>query len=872
MATQQDIKNAVYGEVFMSAQQQMQLTAQAIELQVGKGFESAAACEQWANEHLLTILALGKAQKTFFYITHYGEIITKSAWEDYYCKDVLFWWKEDEKGKSAPIRWIPEGFKYTNRARINGEISDGIRQPLVHRDFFTPTGFYDPERGTFNVAKPFPVAAKQTGSDTSHIYTYIEHVAGECAQHLLAWLRAKMTRPTDKTQIMPVIISRAKGTGKSTFAEVICKGLFGKDNVIVSEQYDATARFNADSADALIISIEEKEETERRNPADTLKSRVTATTIRKEHKGVDPIYQLDYSEYIITTNKDVPIKFDDDGDQRRFMVMEADANFTRRTSKLADEVFTKLYGKDDYGNDVGIPFAEDNQLIAQFKHELYTNPELAALKLRDFPKTAAYKRCYSLPRTSEAVEIEAILRSLAPFIRASLIENKIVSSIPDIYDPEKVISLSTIISAVAALQYVPEYGGNPSMVALCRPLVFYDMNTGKPFAHAVVERSLMDASSWLIPDFGLVVLPLSTPLSGGFMHVQGRFRSSAASRFALVEDANKRRVNHLVLTDDSFKVSNTASLTTKPPERIGQRLRVNRKWQADPEGEYETLNEMKPGVNSLKDKTENVQYMDTFLFEADETTKQVYAIEETRKSTDAEAYFRERLAVQRREAERLFKAGIAARIVYSGGKSYHIVVRVKDSPNNLDERKWLHAHLSTVISTKLTFDPVVYDPARLTRAPITYVRKFKYHDREMTGTQRLLYENWNNVYDYNWRAQYENWKNRPLYEFEAQFGRRLVPTKEEYRDAMQALLKGTFWIDAFWNGRRQQCFFPGYRLCRYLGYSHDQLWAEGGILDGLDKYYRKNEIAYWRNRESSDLIRKIDNDIDEMEAENEEGD
>jgi hypothetical protein len=138
----------------------------------------------------------------------------------------------------------------------------------------------------------------------------------------------------------------------------------------------------------------------------------------------------------------------------------------------------------------------------------------------------------------------------------------------------------------------------------------------------------------------------------------------------------------------------------------------------------------------------------------------------------------------------------------------------------------------------------------------------------MTGTQRLLYENWNNIYEYNWRPQYEAWKNRPLYEFETQFGRRLIPTKEEYRDAMQALLKGTFWTDAIWNGRRQQCFFPGYRLCRYLGYTHDQLWADGGILDGLEKYYRKNEITYWRNRESSDLIRKIDEDIDEMEAEN----
>jgi hypothetical protein len=870
MATQQDIKNAVYGEVFMSAQQQMQLIEQAIELQVRKGFKSAADCEQWAHEHLLTILALGKAQKTFFYVTHYGEIITKSAWIDYYCKDILFWWKEVDKGKSKPIPWTPEGFKYTNRARINGEISDGIRQPLVHRDYFTPTGFYDLERGTFNIAKPFPVAAKQTGSDTSHIYTYIEHLAGECTKHLLAWLRTKMMYPTAKTQVVPIIVSRAQGTGKTTFAEVICKGLFGTDNVIVSEQFDAMARFNSDATDRLIICLEEKEETDRRNPAATIKSRATATTIRKEHKGVDPVYQLDYSEYIMTTNKDVPIKFDGREDQRRFMVMEADPNFTRKTSALADEVFSKLYGKDADGNDTGIPFVEDNQLIAQFKHELYSNAALAKVKLREFPKTAAYERCFNLPRTTEAVEIESILRSIAPFIRASLIEGKLVTTVPDLYDPEKVVTLSTIISATAALQYIPAYSANPSMVALCRPLVFYDMNTGKPFPHAVVERSIMDASAWLIPDFGLAVLPLTSPLPGGFMHVQGRFRTSAASRFALVEESGRRHNDKTtVIPDEAFKV-NTVSLHSKPPERIGQRLRVNHHWKVDPEGEYETLNEMKPGVNSLENKSDNVQYLDTFLFESDDTTKAIYAIEEARKSNDAESLFRERLSVQRREAERLFKAGIAARIVYSGGKSYHILVRIKDSPADLDERKWLHAHLSTVISTRLNFDPVTYDPARLTRAPITYVRKFKYHEREVTGTQRLLYENWNNVYEYNWRAQYENWKNRPLYEFETQFGRRLVPTKEEYRDAMTALLKGTFWTDSFWNGRRQQCFFPGYRLCRYLGYTHEQLWAEGGILDGLDKYYRRNEITYWRNRESSDIIRKIDNDIDEMEVESEQ--
>jgi hypothetical protein len=47
-----------------------------------------------------------------------------------------------------------------------------------------------------------------------------------------------------------------------------------------------------------------------------------------------------------------------------------------------------------------------------------------------------------------------------------------------------------------------------------------------------------------------------------------------------------------------------------------------------------------------------------------------------------------------------------------------------------------------------------------------------------------------------------------------------------------------------------------------LGYTHDQLWTEEGILDGLTKYYRRNEVEYWRNRETCALIEEIDADVD----------
>ena len=211
----------------------------------GLGFDSEKACAEWAHECHLDIIAYIRARQSFYFVTHKGAIVNPAAWKAAYCEDLLFY-KVVTEDKIKKVKWEPTGHKYYDKARITTEQSDGIYEPLYHRDYFTPTGFFDETTGTFNIAKPFPVFAKQTGRDTSHIYRYIEHVAGECAPWLLAWLRAKMIHPKEKTQIVPIIVSRAQGTGKSTFAEVICKGLFGKDNVLVTDQYDSQSRFNAD--------------------------------------------------------------------------------------------------------------------------------------------------------------------------------------------------------------------------------------------------------------------------------------------------------------------------------------------------------------------------------------------------------------------------------------------------------------------------------------------------------------------------------------------------------------------------------------------------------------------------------------------------
>ena len=851
----------VYGLSYKKAEEKTNILVEELKAQTNQGFESLEDLVSWAHDHLLDKVVYMNMNHKFFCVSHKGELLTASDFTNYY-KTLLFTC-EKIGGKIITVPWAPEGFDFYDKAYIAAEQSDGIHRPLFYRDYTVPSGFYNEEKDAFNVAKPFPVFAKETGRDTSHIYTYIQHIAGECAPWLLAWLRAKLLYPTVKTQVVPIIVSRAQGSGKTTFAEVICKGLFGKDNVIVSDQYDSTARFNADYADALIVCQEEKELEDKRNPAGALKSRATATTIRKEQKGVDPIYQESYTDFIMTTNKDVPIKFDGREDQRRFMIMEADEHFTRKESSLADEVFTKLYGYDANFNKAGTPFQEDKDLIAQLKHELFTNEELAKVPLRNFPKTAAYNRCFSMPRTTEATEIETILRALAPFIKASLEQDKLVETVDT-------LKLGDIIEVTNAMQFMPEYKNYKKYVALCRPLIFCDATTRKPYAHATVERGILDCGPWLLSEYGIKIEACTDPIPGGFERIAGRYRMAMTARFSLALDEDTQ------IREMPTIGPRISGVTLRSTERIGQRVRVNSKFRPDPNGCFETVNEMKPGVGDLTNKSQNVQYMDTFLLESDETSHLNKQLEKQRaeeweltngsEPIPADVLYSERLQFARKEAERIFNDGIACRLVYSGAKSYHLLVRVKDAPTTIEEYSWLHAYLCTSISDKLLFDESTSDPARLTRSPIELQRYSVAYGIQVEGTQCLVSENWNHIYDIRWRELFNLWKSRPLKKSEQVNGKRLMPTRPEYQDAAEAIIDTTFWTDAKWDGERQRCFFPAYRILRLLGYTHTQLWDEGIMTKGVEKYKHKDEVGYWKTRGKSSIIQQIDAQIDEYEA------
>lgn len=851
-AEQQDYEN-VYGITYDNAKAQMEAMEQAIQAKAGQGFASDVQCAQFAHDIHADIAIYQRSTGLYRFTNHTGDMLVKSSWQEYY-RSILYWTYENDKGVVVPDYYTPSDYKMLRNARIPSEVGDGKHEPLFNRNYFVPTGYYDETTGTFNDAIPFEVFAAETGADTSFIYTLLQNTAGECYPHVLAWLRQKMLHPTQKLEVIPIFVG-VQGGGKSTLGEAICTAMFGVTNVIVTYQFDVQARFNADTVNKLIISIEEKGEKDNKNTAAAIKSAATAKRVRREHKGIDPYDQESYTDFIMSTNEMVPMKFEDRDRQRRFMVMEVNPNFTRERSALADEIFTRIYGEDALHNRICKSLMEDAKTVAQFKHELYTEKDCKGVNYKDFPLTAAYHRCFTIPRTNDAVHIESIARGLIPFIRASLLSCSVVKQIElfdEVTQDNITVTLDSVIPDITAMQYVAAHKEISHRVVFCEPITFMGSD-GKPYAHSTVQKILLDMRQEFEQE-GILLLDMTRAPSGGFKSTLPHYRYCPAVWFALAK---------LVPASVGPTVTPIEQPMASEVIRIGKRVRYN-KFKQDDNGVYETLNEMIPGTEQVR-KASNAQYTDTFLLEADDAPLSIREVERQMLEAlpeggviDAEKLYAQRLDIQEKEAERLFKFNIVARVVYSGGKSLHMLVRVKYAPTTKKEREWLHAYLTSTLSNKLLFDQATKDPLRLTRAPVTLERRELVEGRWVVGKQRLLKEDWSHIWTVDWRIIYEAWKNAPPSSYE-QRGK-MLPSKEIYKEAAKALLEGTFFTSIQFKGIRQDTFFPAYRLIRSMGYTHDEVWLD--FNEQIEQYPKANERTYWRTRADCDLIRSIDAEFD----------
>jgi hypothetical protein len=283
------------------------------------------------------------------------------------------------------------------------------------------------------------------------------------------------------------------------------------------------------------------------------------------------------------------------------------------------------------------------------------------------------------------------------------------------------------------------------------------------------------------------------------------------------------------------------------------------------EGEYETLNEVYGG----KRNKDSAAHLDNFLLEADETgvlntEEEKRILESAEGPVDAEKLYARRLDLQFSVMKEYFEQGIVWRVVYSGMKSVHGIVRVDPPPENLKERRWLFAYLCKRLGgTRLTFDSQVGDPTRLTRAPVNFKRSKQVDGVTVNGLQRLICVDESKVYRLNWRPLYEAWEKREKTLFKER-GASKLPTKAIYQEAAKAFMDETYFTDRKWDGQRQETFFPLYRIVRSLNYSEDEFWE---MLDGqVAHYYKPDEIVYWRTRRECKVIRDIEDEFSQTEG------
>ncbi len=534
-----DIESAVSGADFKRAKAEMEVIERELQKYRGKGFGNKQSLMNFVSEYNLGNVVYNRASQSYSYVRHDGLALKPSHWRRTY-SDTLFYWSESEDGdRPKRILWEPDGYEFFSKPKWVGEDTEGGLPPMYHRDYFTPTGYFDKVRGTFNIAQPSEDFAIETGRDTKHIYALLNALCNynrECYLSLLAWLREKIIHPTEKIGVVPIFHTYAGGTGKSAFGDVICRGLFGSKNILVTYQFDVDSRFNADQVDKLVVCIEEHSYESKRNNTESLKSSVTATTVRKENKGVDPVYQKSYTDFCMSTNKDVAVRLDDltAASNRRFFMMDGDEEFRRDVNPLADEIFTMLYGADDDRMRKGRGFAEDPELISQFKYELVNSKELEGRSPRHFPRdTDATKRAYYIPRKNDSVEIESIIRSIIPFAKASLLKGMEVGYIDTVDENGNatVLQLDDIIEP-GTIYYSRANKGCPvDRIGFARQPLFRD-DKGNPLPPAVVGRVLSSMRKELEEEW-LEVLPGCNPPTMGFVGLPPKLRKSDALWFIL---------------------------------------------------------------------------------------------------------------------------------------------------------------------------------------------------------------------------------------------------------------------------------------------------------------------------------------------------
>lgn len=157
----------------------------------------------------------------------------------------------------------------------------------------------------------------------------------EYYEYVLKWF-AHMIQYPDERPGVALVIKGEKGTGKSTFLEVLAKSMLGHMYLHVASAHHLTGNFNGHLFSKLLVAADEAVWAGDKKAEGKLKSMITDETIMIERKGIDAISKDNYIRVIFLTNESysVPATYD----ERRYFALKISNKY-----KNDKEYFGKLY-------------------------------------------------------------------------------------------------------------------------------------------------------------------------------------------------------------------------------------------------------------------------------------------------------------------------------------------------------------------------------------------------------------------------------------------------------------------------------------------------------------------------------------------------
>jgi hypothetical protein len=152
---------------------------------------------------------------------------------------------------------------------------------------------------------------------------FLEHVSylldgnGEAIEHVLSFFAHMLQRPQERVGHALLIMSEAKGIGKSTLGNIV-RGLVGERNSRVVQTKDLKGQFDGWLMGKILVQVDEVYEAGNWDLANKLKPIITERTVSVNVKYGPQLEVENFARFLMFSNHTAPLNIED-GDRRYFV-------------------------------------------------------------------------------------------------------------------------------------------------------------------------------------------------------------------------------------------------------------------------------------------------------------------------------------------------------------------------------------------------------------------------------------------------------------------------------------------------------------------------------------------------------------------------